>query len=588
MSLEPPLPHTDADGSKCRDIEKLENSDGLIFSPAEREAEAPQRSVLNRYGRVLLGVGIFAALSGGILLVTSHIKPANSMAGMEGHDMSGMSHGDMMRVDGAFNPVPVTVEVIQPDEFEAAVTYTGSVEPYEEVTVYPRVAGQLTNYSVYPGDRIEAGQLLARLDASELSTELAEARADAAVMETSVRVSEVALDEQTMEITRLDAELNYLRLQENRFATLVEEGVISQDEYDLVASEMAAKQALLERAQSTIERLQAEVERERAMLLRAQSQANTAAVMESYTVLQSPISGIVQDRMVDPGVVVQPSMGVLKIGDYSQVRLQANVAQRDAAFIRVGTPIQAQIPGASGDLLTGEITSIFPQTNNNTRTVKVEALIDNPQEQLLSGQFLEMTIVTGRSEDSVSVPQMAVVDFNGEQSVWVVEDEMAQRRAVETSMVNGERVEVTSGLNPGDRVITSGYSRLVPNAPVAMVDRAGTPVPTLGSGSQSDIEIAIISPDPARELKQGSAELTLEVRDPNTQDLLAVEDIVVDITMPMPNMAPMTTMVELQPDEQPGRFHINTHFGMAGNWQIKVEVNEPNYSGQAQMMVPVE
>jgi hypothetical protein len=72
-----------------------------------------------RYGRLLLGLGVFAALGSGILFVTHQVAPANSMAGMggdgmKGHDMSGMSHDDMMQVDGAFNPIPVTIVAMHP------------------------------------------------------------------------------------------------------------------------------------------------------------------------------------------------------------------------------------------------------------------------------------------------------------------------------------------------------------------------------------------------------------------------------------------------------------------------------------------
>jgi multidrug efflux pump subunit AcrA (membrane-fusion protein) len=454
--------------------------------------------------------------------------------------------------------------------------------------VYPRVAGQLTNYSVYPGDRVEAGQVLADLIADERSTELAEARAEAQTMNTSLQVSQVEIDEQVQEIARLQAELDYLNLQRDRFAKLTAEGATSQNEYDAVATQVAAKEAALGQAQAKLTRLNAQVTREQARVGQAEARVNTAAVMQGYTTLQAPISGIVQSRMVDPGVVVQPGMGVLKIGDYSRVRLQANVAQQDAGYIRVGTPIRAQVPGATDEPLTGSVTSIFPQTNNDTRTVMVEALIDNPQGRLLSGQYLEMTLLTGSQSNTLAVPQAAVMEYNGEPSVWVMVGTTAERRAVETGMVNGDRIAITSGLNPGDQVITSGHSRLVPGVQVAVVDDAGEPVPMLGDSRQGNVEVAIVEPDPTQSFKSGGADLVLEIRDPDTQEPLPVEDVTVDVTMPMPNMAPMTTMVQLEPAGQPGRFQVKTHFGMVGEWHINVEVNDPDYKGQSLITVSVE
>jgi len=586
MSLEPPLPHSDIDESRPNTPDSSSEHPDHLTSESNKEMRQPSRR--KKYGRVLLGLGVFAVLSSSILLITDQIKPTSSMAGMEGHDMSGMSHDDMMQVNGAFNPIPVTVEVVQPGEFEANVSYTGSIMPYQEVVVYPRVAGQLTNYSVYPGDRVKAGQVLAQLDATERSTELAEAQAEADAMETSLRASQVQIEEQTQEIARLQAELDYLQLRQNRFATLVAEGAIAQDDLDIVASEVNAKQAAIRKAKAARSRLLAEVDQNRAKVGQARAEVSTAAVMQSYTKLQSPISGIVQNRMVDPGVVIQPGMGVLKIGDYSRVRLQANVAQEDAGYVRVGTPIQAQVPGVTDQPLTGKITSIFPQTNNDTRTVRVEAVVDNPQNRLLSGQFLEMTILTNRKANTISVPRNAVGEFNGADSVWVIEDNQAQRRQVETGMISGDRIEITQGLKMGDRVITSGDSRLVPDAQVTVVDDTGDPVPMLGERSQDKIEVAIVDPDPTKGFKSGGAELILEVRDPQTQEPLPAKDVAVDVTMPMPNMPPMTTMVELEPTDKPGQFQVKTHFGMAGEWHIKVEVKDPDYAGQTLLTVAVE
>jgi len=591
MSLEPPVPNADVNGSQpslSEDLAEELAEDQDTRSEDFLTQDTPHRPLHRRYGSVFLGLGVFAALSGGILLVTQHINPASSMGGMEGHDMSGMSHDDMMKVDGAFNPIPVTVEIVEPGEFEAGVSYTGSIMPYQEVMVYPRISGLLTNYSVYSGDRVESGQVLAQLDAIERSTEVAGARAEASVMRASWQASQVEVEEQTQEISRLQAELDYLRLREERFETLAGEGAISQDEYDIVASEVSAKQSAIAGARATRDRLIAEAQRERARVGQAQAEVDTSVVMESYTTLTSPISGLVQERMVDPGVVVQPGMGVLKIADYSRVRLQANVSQQDAGSVRVGMPIQAHVPGATDAPLVGEITSIFPQTNNETRTVMVEALIDNPQGRLSSGQFLEMAILTRRKANTLSVPHNAVVEFNGESSVWVMVGSMAERRPVETGMVSGDRIEITRGLNAGDQVITSGHSQLVPGVSVAVMDDTGNPLPMLGDSSQGDVEVAIVSPDPSNGFESGSAELTLEVRDPATQEPLAVDDVAVDITMPMANMAPMTTMVQLESADQPGQFRVKTHFGMAGDWQIKVEVNDPDHTGQTLITVPVE
>ena len=326
------------------------------------ETDSQQESASSfKLGKTILGLGVFALLTGGIILVTNHLKPSSSMAGMEGMDHGSMSHDEMMAVDGSFNPNPVQVETVKPQVLEASVSYTGTIKPYEEIMVYPRVAGQLTNYSVYPGDRVTVGQPIATLDASELTTGVAEAAAEVTTMETDLEMSRIEVDEQRSEIEQVEADLNYLNLKKNRFARLVKDGAISQDEFDVVDSEVKSKKAILKQARVKLVRMEAQVTNNRAKIKQAQAKVDTAKVMQGYTTITSPISGIVQERNVDPGVVVQPSMGIVKIGNYNLVRLQANVAQSDAVNIRPGATVVATVPGSNIPPIKGKITSIFPK-----------------------------------------------------------------------------------------------------------------------------------------------------------------------------------------------------------------------------------
>lgn len=560
----------------------------VISNNSAEDKQVPRSSL--RPGKTILGIGVFVLLTGGILTVTNQFKPASSMAGMEGHDMSNMSHDEMMQVDGSFNPTPVTVMSVKPGLLAARVKYTGSVHPYQEITVYPRIAGQLTNYSVYPGDRVSTGQILAKLDAGERLTEVAEAVAKADSMETSLEAAQIELSEQRQEIERLAAELSYRQKKRDRFALLVKEGAISQDQYDIEDTNATTAQVALKAARVKLRRLEAQVLSARSELKQAKAQKNTASIMKGYTKLRSPITGIVQERMVDPGVVVQPGMGVLKIGDYQKIRLRANVAQQDAVNVKVGTPMVAKVPGSNVQEITGRITSIFPQTNSNTRTVTVEAVVNNPGTQLLSGQFLEMEIITARQPNALSVSRSALTEFKDQTAIWVIDGEVGRRKIVTTGLISGEQVEITNGLKPGDMVITSGHAKLMENSRVAVVDAAGKSVSLGGNNSKSEgnTRVVLISPSSPDSIKKGGAQLIFEVQDSKTNKPIKVENLDVKVTMPMKNMPPMTSMVEIKPDSQPGRFQVDTHFGMKGKWEVEVKVKDSKYQGKTDFNVTVK
>lgn len=538
--------------------------------------------------KALLGLGVFALLTGNILVLTNHLKPSTSMAGMEGMDHSNMSHDEMMAVDGSFNPNPVKVEIIKPQVLEASVSYTGTIKPYEEIIVYPRVAGQLTNYSVYPGDPVTVGQPIAVLDASELSTEVARATADVNTMETDLEMSQIEIEEQKSAIAQIEADLDYLNLKKDRFASLVQEGVISQDEFDVVDSQVKSKEASLRQSQVKLARLGAQVKSDQAKLAQSKANLDTAKVIEGYTTVKSPISGIIQERNVDPGVVVQPNMGIVTIGNYNRVRLQANVAQRDAVNIRLGSPVIAIIPDSNIPPIQGEITSIFPEANSQTRTVTVEAVIDNPEEQILSGKFIEMKIITVRKPNAITIPQKAVVEFQDQPSVWVVEGNTVTVKPVTLGMLTGDRIEVTSGLESGQAVVILGQSRLVENASVKVINESEESITTTNQeSSPQDLEINLVSPNLESGVPMGDAQLIIEVKDAQGQPL-DIKDLEISASMPMKNMAPMTAPVEVQPDEQLGRFKAETYLNMKGDWIITVTVKDQNHQNQQEFNIKVK
>lgn len=535
------------------------------------------------FSKQILGLGIFTVLTGTIILVTNQFKPASSTMDHNGHNMS---HDEMMSVDGAFNPTPVTVESIKPQLLKASVKYTGTIEPYQVVTVYPRVSGQLTNYSVYPGDHITVGQTIAELSANELLTRVAEAKAETDTMRTALEVSRMEILEQKNVIRQIEADLTYLGKKLDRFAMLVEEGAIAQDDYDVVESEVQSKQANLAEAKVKLARLEAKVLNDQTKIKQAQAKVDTASIMSSYTIIKSPITGIVQERIIDPGMVVQPGMGILKIGDYSRLRLQANVAQQDALNIRLGTPIIAKISGTE-PTIQGQVTSIFPQTNSQTRTVTVEAVVDNPSGKLSSGQFIDMEIITKLQPYALTIPYAAVVPFEDSYAVWVVDGETAIRKPVKLGMNNGDRIQVTQGLQAGDVIITTGNQKLRENGAVKIVNQEDNNFTSMTKTQpkKESFEIKLVSPS---EVKIGDAEFVFKILEPQTKKPLNVDKVEIKATMPMKNMAPMTAKVEVKPNSENGEFRAETFLGMKGKWIIAVRIEDANNQGKKDFEILVK
>ncbi len=692
--------YTNTDDNSDSSVQSQENEPTLVTKLVDEELneiKPVKNSVLSI--KTVAALVALAALIGGISITVKQFKPASSMAGMD--DMKGMSMEDMMRVNGAANATPVKVESVQLGLIEASIRYTGTVHPYQEVMVNSRVAGQLTDYSVYPGSKVKAGQVLARLSATELSSEVTEAatlleaaKADerasrkelgeqqqeiariaaegtylttklqkteqvllnsgaiqklpkrnvtelSSEIEEAITALEAAradeqasrkeLGEQQQEIARISAEGTYLTTKLQREQVLLNSGAISQDDFARQKSLLAAGQASLSGAQIKLERIQIQIakaqtqvkmaqtkiqrlqatsrndfdkqkseltagratlggatvklERMQVQVTKAQAQVKMAEAkierlrtIEGYKIITSPISGTVQERMANPGVVIQPGMGILKIGDYSKIRLQANVSQQNLTGVAVGSPITVRLIGNGNQSIQGKVTSVFPKAGEETRTATVEAVIDNPEEQILGGQAVEMQIFTAYKSSTLSVPQAAVVESEGKQSVWVMQGKSAKRKFITTGLTSGDRIEVSSGLQPKDLVIIAGQQSLIENSLVVATDDTGKQVASLSNAaSEGNTTIELISPQKAGD---GDNQIVLEAQDAKTKQPVKVDNLEVSVTMAMKNSTPMSTEVEVRPDGQPGRFKVNAYLGMSGKWEVNAKVKDKTRIGR--------
>ena len=203
-----------------------------------------------------------------------------------------------------------------------------------------------------------------------------------------------------------------------------------------------------------------------AMASQGAAQARTAGIVQGYTELRSSQDGIVTERLVSPGTLVQPGTPVLRIKSVGKVRLQANVAASDLAGIHVGNPVTVTSTQDAGFRLQAHITAIFDSASPESRTITVEALVSNPGTRLIPGQYIVMQIATALSRPMLTVPLSAIRHDAGPQPfVWVVAGtasgkKTAHRVTVTLGSGGGARAVVTSGLHPADVGIYQGNEDL--------------------------------------------------------------------------------------------------------------------------------
>ncbi len=434
-----------------------------------------------RAGR-LEGLGGRAAKLGAVAVVVAAAAwayYANISSNRPGMDMG-------MRVTAGGTPFPVAVARVERGAITGTVTYTGSVAPFNEEDIYPRVTGRLVEIPVYPGDAVRPGQVVARLDDVELSSRLREAEAMAATaeanrsqMEADLVAAQHGVVQMEKELAMVEAELVYARAVRDRSERLFDVGAVSRQEYEndrSMAASLEAKggaaRAKLEQAHAMEVSARKKLDAAAAMVTQGRAGARTAQVVRDYVTIVAPSAGYVAKRLVAPGVLVQPGMAILKIAQIDRVRLQANVGEKDVASIKVGSPVTVTAASAGQAPITARVTAVFPFVDQGPRTAVVEAIVENTGRRFLPGQYVMMRFVTGARPDALAVPPGAVTRLGGKAKVWTVQGGRAEPREVTTGLENPERVEITRGLTGSETVIARGHEGLYAGARVAEVSSA--------------------------------------------------------------------------------------------------------------------
>ena len=308
---------------------------------------------------------------------------------------------------------------------------TTTVSPEVESMLASRIMGQVTEINVKEGDSVTPGQLLIVIDSEDINNKVA--AAEAGYREA---VQALSAAEQNMIL----AETTY-----KRFKNLYDEKALSRQELDKV--ETQNKVASIE------------YERTREMVKRSEAGLAEAKVFRGYKEIVSPIRGIVTGKFIDPGTMAMPGMRLLTIEDTAHYYLEAEIDESFAGQITPGLDVEIEISALKAKL-TGNISKTVPAVDPRSRTFKV--FISLPAAaNLHSGLYARVKIPVGHKE-VILVPARAVVMKGQLTGVYTVgSDHVITYRLVRPGANYGEKIEILSGLKPGDTIISENVSGIV-------------------------------------------------------------------------------------------------------------------------------
>ncbi|HEX6283386.1 MAG TPA: efflux RND transporter periplasmic adaptor subunit [Pyrinomonadaceae bacterium] len=352
-----------------------------------------------------------------------------------------------------------------PRFFEA----TGSLAGDQQTDVAPQTSGKVVAVGVDIGSAVRRGQMLVKLDDTELKLRVDQAvtqveQAKAAVRQAEekiglrpgqafdpTRVAEVAAAKVALDL----AEKNLRRAEK-----LIESGDVSRSFYD---EQRARRDQLKEQYDVALAQARqnyAAVEVARTNVANAQSQLALARKNLSYAIIPAPIHGFVSERTADLGEYVSPQQKVATIVRTNPLRIRIDIPEQAIPEVRVGQSVSATTSAWPDKNFAGRVARIAPSVSATSRTLTVEAEIDNTGGALKPGQFATVRILQERAAPAVLVPARAVITEAGVSRVFVIKDGRAEQRLVQTGQTEGDLIEVKSGVAADEQVATSGLELL--------------------------------------------------------------------------------------------------------------------------------
>ncbi|MHB8835620.1 MAG: efflux RND transporter periplasmic adaptor subunit [Candidatus Methylomirabilia bacterium] len=352
--------------------------------------------------------------------------------------------------------VAVDTIVATPADLVDAIAVVGTLVPRTQAEIKSEISGRVVEIAVGEWVRVRRGDPLARVDTREIDSLLTKAGTVVELAKANLAATQAGLAEAQVAAERA-------RREQARLAGLKEAGLATQQALDEAASQAGATGARIKSAE-------AQVAAAAAQITVAEEDVRTLKTRREKAVIRAPFDGTIAERLVEVGEVVGEMQGILfRLVDNRLLDLTVIVPSAELARVRPGQELSFATDALPGPRFSGTVRRINPSASQADRSVRVTAEVANDPETLRGGLFVTGSIVTGRREAVLQAPRSSLLAWDREQgtaAIFVVDGGNARRRAVTTGSVQGESVEIASGLSAGERVVIRGGFTLKDGDPV--------------------------------------------------------------------------------------------------------------------------
>jgi len=356
--------------------------------------------------------------------------------------------------------------------------YIGNTAPFRIVSVRSQVEGRLISLNLDIGDTVQKGKIISQLDDTLLVTSLKQAQAQLATTESEVARAQTQVSNARAQVETARLELVQAEADSRRLTQLYKEGAIAEQNAQQAQTRARTAAQSLRAATAQVNTEKQGVAAAQGRVFAQKAAVSGAVERRSYSRLISPITGVVTEKVTEPGNLLQPGSEVLKVADFSRVKVVAQVSELELARIQVGQSVEVKLDAFPDQKFIGKVSRISPTADTTARLIPIEIVMANSGGKIGSGLLARVSFTT-QTKQRVVVPETAISSQdkkpeleNTNSTLFVVEKTAkkttVKERSVSLGKIANGKIEILSGLQPGESYVVRSSKPLKNGAVVKL------------------------------------------------------------------------------------------------------------------------